>query len=235
MLAYSNRTRRENTVYPCRNNRPLPDAPARHRGVLCTLAALVSLFAFSARAQELVAPQPRPQPPVFEQEEEDPGRFAIREARVELSAGVYFLYASIDYRLSTDARQALESGVPLTIRLEVELLNDRRFWFDNEDAALRQLYQLEYHALSERYIVQSLNSGDQASFSTLFAALNYLGRVDHLPLIDAALIDPDRGYDLRLRAVLDVEQFPGPLRLLAFWRRDWSLGSDWYRWRLQDD
>ena len=125
--------------------------------------------------------------------------------------------------------------MPLTIRLEVELLNKRRFWFDNEDAALRQLYQLEYHALSERYIVQSLNSGDQASFSTLFAALNYLGRIDHLPLIDATLIDPDREYDIRLRSVLDVEQFPGPLRLLAFWRRDWSLGSDWYRWRLQDD
>jgi hypothetical protein len=80
-----------------------------------------------------------------------------------------------------------------------------------------------------------LNSGDQASFPTLFGALSYLGRIDHLPLIDAALIEAGHAYDLRLRAVLDVEQFPGPLRLLAFWRRDWSLGSDWYRWRLQDD
>jgi hypothetical protein len=69
----------------------------------------------------------------------------------------------------------------------------------------------------------------------LFAALNYLGRVDRLPLIDAALLEPDRDYELRLRAVLDVERFPGPLRLLAFWRRDWSLASDWYRWPLHDD
>jgi hypothetical protein len=222
-------------VYPYRNNRYLPAAPASPLGVLRTLAALLACIACAAPAQELVAPQPRPPPPVFQQQEEDPGRFEIREAHVELSSGVYFLYASIEYRLSSDARAALESGVPLTIRLDVELLNDRRFWFDNEDAALRQLYQLEYHALSERYIVLSVNSGDQASFSTLFAALTYLGRIEHLPLIDAALVDPDHGYDLRLRAVLDVEQFPGPLRLLAFWRRDWSLGSDWYRWRLQDD
>jgi hypothetical protein len=205
--------------------------------VLCTIVALLLCLAFGVQAQELVAPQPRPPPPVLQQAEddEDPGRFEVREAHVDLSSGVYFLNASIEYRLSSDTRAALQSGVPLTIRLEVELLNNRRFWFDNEDAALRQLYQLEYHALSERYIVQSLNSGDQASFSSLFAALNYLGRVEHLPLIDAALIDPDRDYDIRLRAVLDVEQFPGPLRLLAFWRRDWSLGSDWYRWRLQDD
>jgi hypothetical protein len=235
MLLYSSRTRREQSVYPYRNNRSWPVLPAGARAILRTAAGLLLSLAWAAHAQELVAPQPRPQPPVFQQPEEDPGRFEIREANVDLSSGVYLLNASIDYRLSTDARDALQSGVPLTIRLEVELLNNRRFWFDNEDAALQQLYQLEYHALSERYIVQNLNSGDQASFSSLFAALNYLGRVEHLPLLDAALVDPGRDYDLRLRAVLDVEQFPGPLRLLAFWRRDWSLGSDWYRWRLQDD
>ena len=219
---------------PYSNNRLLPPLRARRRGALHLAAALLVFLAGPVRAQDFVA-QPTAQPPpqsVFE--EEDPGRFTIRDASVELGSGVYFLNATIEYRLSTEARAALQSGVPLTIRLEVELLNKRRFWFDNEDAGLRQLYQLEYHALSERYIVQSLNSGDQASFSTLFAALNYLGRIHHLPLIDASLIDPDREYDIRLRSVLDVEQFPGPLRLLAFWRRDWSLGSDWYRWRLQD-
>jgi hypothetical protein len=167
--------------------------------------------------------------------EKDPGHFEVRDASVELSSGVYFLNASIEYRLSSEARDALQSGVPLTIRLELELLNKRRFWFDGEDAALRQLYQLEYHALSERYIVANLNSGDQASFGSLFAALDYIGRVDHLPVIDAALLDRGRDYDIRLRAALDVEKLPGPLRLLAFWRRDYSLASDWYRWRLQGD
>jgi len=38
-----------------------------------------------------------------------------------------------------------------------------------------------------------------------------------------------------VRAVLDTERLPGPLRLLAFWRRDWSLGSEWYRWPLADE
>lgn len=166
---------------------------------------------------------------------EDPGHFEVRSASLQLSGGVYYLDARIEYRLSSDANRALQSGVPLTIRVDVEVLNDRRFWFDTEEASLRQRYQLEYHALSERYIIVNLNSGEQASFATLFSALSYLGRIEHLPLIDAALLDPDRDYDLRLRTVLDVEQFPGPLRLLAFWRRDWSIGSDWYRWHLQRD
>jgi hypothetical protein len=167
--------------------------------------------------------------------QDDPGRFEVRSASAELRSGVYFLTGWVEYRLSSNAREALESGVPLTIRLEVELLRDRRWWMDTEAASLRQTYRLEYHALSERYIVRNLNSGEQTSFATLFSALNHLGRIEELPLIDAALLDPDTDYDVRIRAVLDTEQFPGPLRLLAFWRRDWSLKSDWYRWHLDTD
>lgn len=171
----------------------------------------------------------------FAHAQSDPGRFEVRSARVELKSGVYFLDARVEYRLSTDAIEALESGVPLTIQLDVEVLEYRRFWLDLEDASLEQRYQLEHDALSERYIVRNLNSGEQNSFATLFSALNFLGRITELPVIDAALLNPDERYDMRIRAVLNTEDFPGPLRFLAFWRRDWSLGSDWYQWPLEND
>ena len=179
-----------------------------------------------AAAQTLVEPPP---PTVAR---DDPGHFEVREARTELRDGVYLLSAAIDYRLSTDARDALHAGVPLVIRLDVEILHPRRWWFDNDAAELRQSYQLEYHALSERYLVLNVNSGQQTSFGSLSAALEALGTVRRFPLIDAPVLEEERGYDVRLRAVLDEEQFPGPLRLLAFWRRDWSIASDWYRWPL---
>ena len=53
---------------------------------------------------------------------------------------------------------------------------------------LHQRYQLEYHALSERYIVHNVNSGDQTSFATLFAALDWLGRVES-PAADRCGVD----------------------------------------------
>jgi hypothetical protein len=168
-------------------------------------------------------------------QEDDPGRFEIRSASVELDYGVYFLNAWMELRLSSNAREALRSGLPLTIRVDVELLHNRRFWLDAGAAALRQRYELEYHALTERYVVSNLNSGDQNSFATLFSALNFLGRVERLPLIDAALLADDRRYEVRMRVVLDMERLPGPLRLLAFWRRDWSISSDWYRWPLESE
>jgi hypothetical protein len=169
------------------------------------------------------------------QADADPGFFEVRSAVAELRDGVYYLNANIGYRLSTEAIGALHSGVPLGIRLDVEIIDPRRWWFDNEGASLQQAYQVDYHALSERYLVRNLNSGDQASFGSLRAALEHLGRIERLPLIDTAVLEDDRGYYVRLRVSLDQEQFPGPLRLLAFWRRDWSIASEWYRWPLRSE
>jgi hypothetical protein len=196
------------------------------------LGLTFAVAAGSLAAQTLVPPTAPLVEPV--ETAPAPGSFEIRSASTELRDGVYFVSASIAYRLSAEAMDALHAGVPLGIRLDVEIIHPRRWWFDNDSAALLQLYQLEFHALSERYIVVNVNSGDQASFGSLGAALEYLGRVERLPLIDAALIEDGR-YDVRMRALLDEEQFPGPLRLLAFWRRDWSIASEWYRWPLQSE
>ena len=180
--------------------------------------------------------------PHLAQAQEDPGSFDVRSASVVLESGVYYLDTWIEYRLSSDAREALDAGVSLTIQLEVEFVNPRWYWVDENVGDLRQSYQLQYHSLSERYIVRNLNSGEQSTFATLFSALNDLGRIARLPLIDAALLDPSQNYDVRIRALLSIEAFPeplrfltsGPLRFLAFWRRDVALRSDWYRWQLED-
>jgi len=167
-------------------------------------------------------------------QEEDPGRFEVRSADVDLDEGIYYLDAWLEYRLSTEAREALDSGVPLTIEIEVEFLRARRFWFDESEASLLQTYELQYHALSERYLVLNINAGEQNSFANLFSALNFLGRVNALPLIDEALLEAGEPYEIRVRTSLSTEDFPGPLRLLTFWRRDWDLRSEWYAWPLGD-
>ena len=57
------------------------------------------------------------------QAQEDPGSFDVRSASVALEDGVYSLDAWVEYRLSTEAREALDAGVALTIHLDVEFLD----------------------------------------------------------------------------------------------------------------
>jgi hypothetical protein len=162
------------------------------------------------------------------------GRFEVRSAGSRLASGVYYVTARIDYRLSDDALAALDSGVDLTFDVQIEVIRERRFWPDAIAASLQQSYVLSYQPLSERYLLMNLNSGEQTSHATLFAALTDLGRITELPLIDAALLDEDSRYQARLRTVLDQDTLPGPLRLLAFWGSGFRLESEWYGWTLSD-
>ena len=76
-------------------------------------------------------------------------------------------------------------------------------------------------------------SGDQDSFATLYSALNNLGRIQALPVIDDEVLDADAKYRIRLRALLSTRQYSAPLRFLFFWRDEWDLKSEWYEWRLE--
>jgi hypothetical protein len=172
-------------------------------------------------------------PALAQQMPERQGFFDIRSATTKLNDGVHELEARLQLILSDEALDALNSGVPLTIELDFEVIRVRGLWIDAQDAALTFEYELEYRPLSQRYIVRNLNSGDQDSFATLYSALNNVGRIQGLPVIDDAVLDTGSRYRLRLRARLSTRQYPSALRLIFFWRSQWQLQSDWYEWTLE--
>jgi hypothetical protein len=174
-------------------------------------------------------------PPAQAQEDDivREGYFEVRSASTELVDGVVRLDARLQLILSSEALAALESGVPLRIELETQIIRQKRFMPDSTEAELNVRFELEYRPLSERYVVRNLNSGEQETFATLYSALNFLGRIDRLPLIDDRLLEQDKRYRVRLRALLQTQQYSAPLRLLFFWRSQWQLKSEWYEWSLE--
>lgn len=161
------------------------------------------------------------------------GYFDVRSASTAVRDGVVYLDARLQLVLSGQALAALDNGVPLTIELMLEVVRERRFLPDPADAELALRYELEYRPLSQRYIVSNLNSGDQDSFATLYSALNNLGRIQDLPILDLSVLDSGEDYRIRLQALLSTRQYPAPLRLLFFWRDEWQLKSEWYEWSLE--
>lgn len=171
---------------------------------------------------------------VAQDENEDrEGYFEIRSAESELVDGVHVLDARMQLVLSSEALRALSSGFILTIELQAELIRVRRWYIDDIEAELATRYELEYHPLTQRYLVRNLNSGDQDSFATLYSALNNLGRVQGLPLIDDAVLEADSTYRIRVRALLQTRQYSAPIRMLFFWRGQWQLESEWSEWILE--
>jgi len=160
-------------------------------------------------------------------------RFDVRSAYLEPVDGVLDLNATLDLSLSKNALQALRSGVPLSFELDLSLNRKRRYLLDEGVAHLAQRWRLQYHALSERYVVTNQNTGQQTTYATLEAALAALSTVRRLPVLDQALLEKRQRYEASARIVTEVEGgLPDALRIMMFWI-DWKRSSDWYTWTVR--
>ena len=162
-------------------------------------------------------------------------RAVVRSASLTLDSAqdVYELNAKVDIALPEDARKGIEAGLTLRFVYEIVLSRVRGYWPDANVAELEQAYELSYHALSQRYLLRNLNTGEQQDFGSLQAALEQLGDVRGLPVIDADLVKDDGRYEVSLRAVIDLSTTPAALQWLLFWTDDWSAASEWFTWPLR--
>lgn len=158
--------------------------------------------------------------------------FRIERVSVVLRDEVYYLNAGIQFVPGAPVLEALERGVPLPVLLEVEILRERSYLWNETITTLEQRYEVDYHELTRQYTVRNLNIDTQFAYPTREAALSALGRIVDLPLIDANLLDPEASYIGRVRASMDTNALPVPLRLRALVFSEWRLSSGWHEWRF---
>jgi Domain of unknown function (DUF4390) len=160
-------------------------------------------------------------------------RLEVTGASVAIDDGVFELDARLDIRIPEAGRRAIEAGLTLELDYQIEIARVRRYLPDPEVASLQQRFELSYHALSQRYLVRNLNTGEQQDFGTLQASLDRIAEVRGLPLLDSSLLEPRSTYEFRVRAELNLHTAPDSLGWLLFWTDDWSATSEWYAWTLR--
>ncbi|CRI63518.1 conserved exported hypothetical protein [Thiocapsa sp. KS1] len=158
----------------------------------------------------------------------------LRVERVEtrLVEGTFVMDALLDYRFSTEALEALENGVPLTILVQIQVRRVGAWLWEDSKSDLQLRYAIRYKPLSERYEVYRLPGNEGRSFVSRDAAIRALGEITGLSLISAANLDPDTEYEVQIRASLDIEELPLPLRPMAYLKPSWKLSSGWSKWPL---
>ncbi|MEL7025413.1 MAG: DUF4390 domain-containing protein [Pseudomonadota bacterium] len=162
----------------------------------------------------------------------DEGVIEIRSAESELVDGVHLAMARLQYQLSERIEQALAGGIALEFVMEFEIDRVRRWWLDGNVDTVRVSYELRFDSVSERYTLRNTNTGQRTTYATIFGALNALGRVDRLPLIDDTLLSEDGRYRVSMRASVTISEYPVSLRYLLFWRNDWRASSNRVTWSL---
>jgi len=176
----------------------------------CHLAVLAGLLLFAAVAQA----------------------FSLSDASIRLLDGVHRMDTNIDFEFSEEALEALDNGVPLTVVVEVRTESSDA-WFWQRPVADHELrYEVRYHPLAGLYSVMDLEAGIQERFATREAAFSMLGTLRNLKVVSDRRLQDGIEYRVMLRAYLDIESLPLPLRPRAYISRGWHLSTGWDQWRL---
>lgn len=154
--------------------------------------------------------------------------FSIIQANIYLENNFYKMDAKLNYHLTEPVKEALHNGVTITLELLVNIERERRYFWNENIATLKQGYRLKYHALTEHYLINYLNTGTEETFPKLETALDALGNLEGFPLLDSYLIDPKSVYWVYLHTYLNIEALPVPLRPTAYLSSQWRLSSEWY-------
>lgn len=159
--------------------------------------------------------------------------FSIQNVTAELREGNLFVSANLDLSLNEKVEEAVSKGIPLDILIEVRLKRPRPILWDETISEWSMVRKLSYHALSSQYLVHSISDAQIESFTSLSQALGNMGTLnEHLfPMNHFA--GKDDIYSLEMRASLNIESLPAPLRPVAYTSLDWRLNSGWTQWPTQ--
>ncbi len=144
--------------------------------------------------------------------------------------GYYYLDARIEFELEDEVLRALRHGVALNIDVLIRIKRKRRWLWDPTIKKDIMSYILEHHALSNYYLITNLVTGVRRQFQTLEEALIFLGKIKAYPLFNTDMLETDKEYSGYIRAKLNIETLPPPLRPVAYVSRQWRLNSPWYKW-----
>jgi len=150
--------------------------------------------------------------------------FRIDDVRVGRGHRVLDVHLSQQLDLSQKAREALQNGVTLTLKLELELHSEKNLIVIKR---IDRNFQLRYLPLSERYQLTAMAPQTLKTFSRLRYAMAELDDLD-VKFPSGPL--PPGDYELRTRIRLDQSRLPAPMQLPAWFSAQWRHDSEWSVW-----
>lgn len=155
--------------------------------------------------------------------------YGFRINQVRLTPGYQVLVAEYEQSLvlSREAIEALEHGVPLTLRVEMEL-RDAHTLTLLSDSFLR--YEIRYMPLLQQYRLGSPDGGTPRTFPRLRHVLAALSELK-LDLKTSPLAPGE--YEFRARTRLENARLPAPMRLPTRFSAQWQHDSEWSTWPFE--
>ena len=150
--------------------------------------------------------------------------FKVTEVAPRIAGQSLAVSGNLDLELTPTVQEALGKGVPIEVVIDIDLYRARAILWDARVASWVLHRRISYHALSRQYLVTG---------HKLQAALADMGVLDGLRLPLKRKLQATSQYYVSVRASLDIDSLPAPLRPVAYTSLAWRLSSGWTRWDVQ--
>ena len=157
---------------------------------------------------------------------------AIKDLSAEILNDQVQVDCEVSYRLHDSVKEALNNGIEMTFRLEIELMQANTYWLDKTHSRLKREFTVKYHALSKQYVMKDPNSDVERSFPDLYSAFYYQRRLHNATFANFNSDNIQANYYLRARARLVSEDLPLPLRIKSYLSSSWRPTSGWTVWPI---
>jgi hypothetical protein len=145
-----------------------------------------------------------------------------------------YLALNADFEISfgTPIEEAIKKGVPLSFLVEFQLVEPRKYWFDDEIVTIRKSINLSYHALTRQYLVS--DEAHQKSFETLNEARQQLMALRNWQVIQRDVLEDEIAYQAALLMRLDKTKLPKAIQVDTISAEHWNISSTIYTWSIKD-
>ncbi|HBH36133.1 MAG TPA: DUF4390 domain-containing protein [Gammaproteobacteria bacterium] len=162
------------------------------------------------------------------------GGVDVRDVTLWENDKSYLLDADVDYFPTDKVIEALKNGIPLIFEVTVKVRESGSWlgWFGRALTKRKIRFQLRYRPLSSLYEISSDDNQNQRNFVSWKALFANLGELRQIAIIEAGKLDAGKQYHVAIKAALDINSLPLPMRPMAYIDSDWDMSSGWSEWPL---
>ena len=157
------------------------------------------------------------------------GHIDILETRVWLQDESYLLDADLGYEPDEKVMEALGNGIPVVFR--ISFVVEEQGLISRELASREVDFTVRFRSLAAFYEVTN-SDGARRTFVSRAALFTYLGELRGIPLVSTTELEPGKNYRYLVKAELDIDSLPLPMRPMAWFSPVWKLSSGWKEWPL---
>lgn len=131
--------------------------------------------------------------------------------------------AHIQLGMTDTMEKALQHGIAIEYLIQVDLLDPTTWFWEKRITRKNMRVRLSYDSFKRTYLLSNLTLGRITTDKDLERALQSLGHIQSLPLIDTAQLTVDKSYQLKLSVSLERGVLPNALRLTSFFDPNWRI------------